>query len=268
MTDKAPLSGTVCAAEAAYRPRKRLFIGLLMLACGVILGLTVLLWWVPSVGLHAIHPILPAIFGTLLAFLVFIIVGGLALLILTLLTERDLFISERLRGIVIRYLFPAIITIGRLVGVDRDTLQQSFIVLNNQLVRAKKIRVPAERALILLPHCIQLFDCAIKITGDVGKCVRCGKCDISELTALAAHYDIDIAVATGGTLARKIIVEKRPLFILAVACERDLTSGIRDAYPLPVLGVLNRRPHGPCFNTSIFFDEVERALQEHIINIS
>jgi hypothetical protein len=157
------------------------------------------------------------------------------------------------------------ISMGRMVGIDRDMLQQSFVVLNNQLVRAKKIRVTPDRALLLLPHCIQLFDCAIKITGDVGKCVRCGKCDISDLTELAARYDLDIAVATGGTLARKIIIDKRPQFILAVACERDLTSGICDAFPLPVLGVLNRRPHGPCFNTSIILDEVDQALQEHLI---
>ena len=81
--------------------------------------------------------------------------------------------------------------------------------------------------------------------------------------SLAERFGIEVAVATGGTLARKLIVEKRPRFILAVACERDLTSGIRDAYPLPVIGVLNRRPHGPCFNTSIVVAEVERALDEH-----
>jgi hypothetical protein len=219
---------------------------------------------VPSVGLASIHPLLPLFFGALLAALSLLIVGGLSLLILTLLSGRDLFFSERLRGIVIRYLFPAIIAIGRLIGVDRDTLQQSFIALNNQLVRARKLRVPADKTLILLPHCIQLFDCAIKITGDVEKCVRCGRCDISGLAELAHGRGIAIAVATGGTLARKIIVERRPRFIVAVACERDLTSGIRDAYPLPVLGVLNHRPHGPCFNTHIVLSEVARALDEHV----
>jgi uncharacterized protein len=202
----------------------------------------------------------------LLAVVSLVIVGGLSLLVLTLVSGKDLFFSQRLRGVVIKYLFPGIIAIGRLFGVDKDTLQQSFIALNNQLVRAKELRVPADKALILLPHCIQLFDCAIKITGDVDKCVRCGQCDISGLAELARSRNVDIAVATGGTLARKLIVEKRPRFILAVACERDLTSGIRDAYPLPVIGILNRRPHGPCFNTHIILDEVSRALDEHVIS--
>jgi len=248
-----------------YQPRKRLFIGLLALACCLVLLGAFLLWWVPSVGLGNIHPVLPVVFGLVLGSLALLLLGGLSLLVLTLLTGRDLFFSERLRKIVIRYLFPAIINLGRLFGVNRDTLQQSFIALNNQLVRAKKIRVRPDQALILLPHCIQLFDCAIKITGDVNKCTRCQRCDISGLAELAQERGLDIAVATGGTLARKLIVERRPRFILAVACERDLTSGIRDSYPLPVIGVLNHRPNGPCFNTKIILDEVRRALDEHLL---
>jgi len=251
--------------QVLYQPRKRVFIAVLTVACLLILGLAFLLWYVPNVGLAHIHPALPLAFGLVLALFALVILAGMGLLVLTLLTGRDLFFSQRLRGLVIRYLFPAIVNFGRLLGVDRDLLQQSFIALNNQLVRARKLHVTPDKALILLPHCIQLFDCAIKITGDVQKCSRCGQCDISGIMSLAERFGIEVAVATGGTLARKLIVERRPRFILAVACERDLTSGIRDAYPLPVIGVLNHRPNGPCFNTNIVLGEVEAALQEHIV---
>lgn len=251
--------------ENIEQPRKRLFILLLGVACGLVLLVAFLLWWVPSVGLNEIHPSLPLVFGVVLGSLALLIIGGLSLLILTLLTGRDLFMLQSLRGLVVKYLFPGIISMGRLVGIDRDLLQQSFIALNNQLVHTKRLRVPAEKTLILLPHCIQLFDCAIKITGDVDQCIRCGKCDIKGLLELAKTYGIDMAVATGGTLARKIIVEKRPRLIIAVACERDLTSGIRDSYPLPVIGVLNKRPHGPCFNTQITLPEVEQVLEAYVI---
>ena len=205
------------------------------------------------------------VFGGVVGSLALLVVGGLLLLILTLLTGRDLFLLQSLRGLVVKYLFPGIISIGRLFGVDSDLLQQSFIVLNNQLVQTKRLRVPAKHTLILLPHCIQQFECAIKITGDVGQCIRCGQCDIKGLLELAKTYGIELAVATGGTLARKIIVEKRPQLIIAVACERDLTSGIRDSYPLPVVGILNTRPHGPCFNTQVLLPEVEQALAEYVI---
>ena len=82
---------------------------------------------------------------------------------------------------------------------------------------------------------------------------------------ISRKYNIDISVATGGTLARKVIVEKRPKLVLAVACERDLTSGIKDCYPLPVIGILNDRPFGPCFNTTVDVRKIDDALSQILL---
>ena len=73
-------------------------------------------------------------------------------------------------------------------------------------------------------------------------------------------YDTKIFIATGGTLARKIIVDSKPKAVIAVACERDLTSGVRDVNKIPVLGVFNSRPNGPCVDTDINIKEVEDAI--------
>jgi len=69
-----------------------------------------------------------------------------------------------------------------------------------------------------------------------------------------------MSVATGGTLARKIVVEKKSEIIIGVACERDLTSGIQDSYPIPVLGILNERPFGPCYDTDVDLGLVEKGM--------
>lgn len=252
-------------SEVTIRPRKRLFIGLLSLASLLIVVTATLALWVPSGGLLNLHPLLPILLAVFVSTITALLLGGVLLLVLTLLSGRDLFYSQTLRQIAIRYLLPAIIAFGRLLGIRRDTLQQSFIALNNQLVRAKKLRVPASDLLLLLPHCLQDYDCAIRITGTVDKCQRCGGCAISTLCDLAEMRGIDIAVASGGTLARKIMVERRPQLIVAVACERDLTSGIRDAYPLPVIGVLNQRPHGPCLDTQIDLSELVSTLDEYLL---
>ncbi|APG28307.1 hypothetical protein A7E78_10880 [Syntrophotalea acetylenivorans] len=227
-----------------------------------------LAWWVPSVGFGNIHPALSRWFGILLGSIVLVVLLALGQLGLTLFSGRDLFFSVHLRGLAIRYLLPAVIFVGRCFGADRDALQRSFITVNNQLIRGRKLQVPASQAVILLPHCVQLHDCAVKVTGDIEKCLRCGKCDIGDLAELAQSRGVTIAVATGGTLARKILMETRPRFVLAVACERDLTAGIRDAYPLPVYGVFNRRPQGPCYNTEIDLAEVEAALDAHVLSDS
>jgi hypothetical protein len=75
---------------------------------------------------------------------------------------------------------------------------------------------------------------------------------------------LKIAVATGGTLARRIIVENRPEAIVAVACELDLTTGIQDSYPIPVIGILNDRPNGPCINTKVDIQKVRSAILDFL----
>ena len=88
----------------------------------------------------------------------------------------------------------------------------------------------------------------------------CGRCSVGAMLGLAHKYGCHFAVATGGTLARQMVKQARPKAIVAVACERDLTSGIQDVFPLPVLGVLNERPFGPCFNTRVDINKLEAAI--------
>jgi hypothetical protein len=44
----------------------------------------------------------------------------------------------------------------------------------------------------------------------------------------------------------------------------DLTTGIQDAYPIPVIGILNERPHGPCINTKADINKVRRAILDFV----
>ena len=53
----------------------------------------------------------------------------------------------------------------------------------------------------------------------------------------------------------------RPEAIVAVACERDLSSGLVDTYPIPIIGIPNDRPFGPCLNTQVDLDKVREAIQ-------
>jgi len=242
-------------------PRKRLFVALMGVTCLLIVGFIYLLWWVPTRGLANIHPDLPRLSGMILGALSCLAVFGTLLLVLTTALGKDILFTRFMRGVVIKFLLPVIELLGKALGIPRDTIRQSFVAMNNSLVMSQKMIVKPERILILLPHCLQLFDCEIKVTGSIDKCIRCGRCDIKGLAEVAERHHIDISVATGGTLARKVIIEKRPKLVVAVACEGDLTSGIKDCYPLPVIGILNDRPFGPCFNTRVDVEKIEAALQ-------
>ncbi len=246
------------------KPQKRIFVGLLVFTCVILLVLIFLLWYVPMVGLRNIHHSLPLVFTLALGLLVFLMIFGGLLLVFTIVRGKDIFLSQKLRGLVAKVLFPLMILMGKVAGISKERVRQSFIELNNHLIRSNGHRLRPERILILLPHCIQDFDCEIKITGNIRNCRGCGKCEIKDLIELSDQYHLKIAVATGGTLARRIVLENRPEAIVAVACEMDLTTGIQDAYPIPVIGILNERPNGPCINTKADINKVRRAILDFV----
>lgn len=167
--------------------------------------------------------------------------------------------NQWIRGMFFKLGYPLLLIFGGLFRVKKDRLQGLLIDVNNNLVRNSKIK-SAKRLLLLLPHCLQRSDCKIKITYDVYNCEGCGKCEIKDFTGIARELGLELFVATGGTIARRIVVDTKPEAIVAVACESDLSSGIVDTYPLPILGIINERPFGPCFNTKVSVDKVKEAL--------
>ena len=242
-------------------PKKRIFIGLIVFTVFLITAVTVGLYLIPYVGLKNIHPLAPKIVCVTMGLVLSVFILGVALLIITLIRGREVFFASKLRGVVVEVLFPIMIVVGKLLGISKEKVQQSFVEVNNILVWAKSNGVKLDRILLLMPHCLQFNDCDIKITTDVNKCRSCGKCKIKDLVELAHRFNVHLSVATGGTLARRRVAEARPQAIIAVACERDLTSGIQDAFPLPVIGIINERPFGPCFNTSVDIAKVAEALE-------
>lgn len=139
---------------------------------------------------------------------------------------------------------------------------KKFLRYNNRITlkRLKHRKLEARDILVLLPHCLQDYDCPIKITSKIDNCKRCGRCNIKIIVELKEAYGIHVNVATGGTLARKYIKDIRPKAVIAVACERDLLSGITDSFPLPVYGIFNERINGPCYNTFVSIEEVKKVL--------
>lgn len=198
---------------------------------------------------------------SIIIILVFIIIFSIYI---TNKVVKDKKVSPKLMKVnfsIVSLLFPIIIYIGEILGIEKNELRKIFIKLNNEYIYNQKYNLEPKDILILIPHCIQKYTCKLKVTTKIETCARCGLCNIGDLVRLKEKMNINIFVATGGTLARKIILENKPKAVIAVACERDLTSGVQDVKGIPVLGVFNKRPNGPCVDTIIDIDEVERAIE-------
>ena len=146
--------------------------------------------------------------------------------------------------------------------IENGKISKVFIRFNNAIVLKRCKDISTDSVSILLPHCIQNYECPLKITSTVKNCKECGKCKVGDMLKLQRKYDVKVKVATGGTLARKFLKETKPKLVIAVACERDLIAGIYDAFPMSVYGVFNKRINGPCFNTDLSIEEIESVLEK------
>ncbi|MEN6349011.1 MAG: DUF116 domain-containing protein [Syntrophomonas sp.] len=241
--------------------KKRIYIGLLagsLLFSILILGI---IWFLISKRDVIVNQIL-LIFIVSIAVIIFLVLAfGILSIIVMIIRSRTIPSLESLTQLANDILFPLTLLVGKILGIEKDSILRSFIAVNNYLVRGKKLLLREEQVMILVPHCLQNSECPHKITVNVKNCKQCGKCKIGDLKKLAEEQGAVLKVATGGTLARKYIKENRPRGVIAIACERDLSSGIQEMGALPVLGVLNCRPHGPCINTDVNLENVERALK-------
>ena len=219
-------------------------------------------------GITGLRPLFTRINTFLPTFLYVLALAASALLLIgvwALATARpssSSILSRALRKVIIRFLVPVAILIGRALGISRDRLISSFIQINNRLTMSRRFSLRPDEILILLPQCLQASDCNHRLTNDIHNCQRCGKCDIARLLDIFDRYGLDACVVPGGTLARELVKSKKPEVILAIACERELSSGIADTHPTPVISIINERPNGPCVETRASCESVDEILAQ------
>lgn len=201
------------------------------------------LWYLITPRLAMWNPRLPRAIG-----LVFIAIIGLVLALfvltwLSIITERRNFLPYRMMETFLGYMASWAIWLGGRFGISRDRMSSSFIKASNSLVRASYKRGQRKNVLVLIPRCLTkaMREIALELTG---------------------KYRCQVYTAGGGEQARELVREYRPEAVVGIACERDLMSGIKDVAPkIPVIGIPNKRPEGPCKNTHIKVEDLEKALR-------
>jgi uncharacterized protein len=171
----------------------------------------------------------------------------LALLGLSYATERALlpeWLAER--GLMLRTLNLAW-RAGEVFGVDRDWTGHASVVVYNRLAWARSRKVTANELLILIPRCLS-------------------RPSLDGVLEIAKRYNVSAFVATRGQLARRVIRERRPRAVVAVACERDMVSGLHDvAGRVPVLGLTMQLPNGPCKDASLDLERMEEFVRKFLV---
>ncbi|MGB9692809.1 MAG: DUF116 domain-containing protein, partial [Candidatus Sumerlaeaceae bacterium] len=205
-----------------------------VLFCGLVL-------WAVTPRLETLHPAIVPTLAGLLAGGAVLAFGALGCVALAMVTGWPLVLAEK----VVHQLFVRFTWLERfakLFGISKDRLGYSLVEVHNALSAHRRRIESNGRILCLAPRCIE-------------------RSNIDEIRGLVAAYDCDFYVAPNGALARQKIVQLKPAAIIGIACERDLVTGIRDVgYRLPVLGIANKRPVGPCKGAFIDLEELRSAI--------
>jgi hypothetical protein len=129
----------------------------------------------------------------------------------------------------------------------RDWVENAAVKVYNALAVMRERKVGGGELLLLIPRCLS------KVTLD-------------GVLGIAGKYGVPVFVATRGQLARRVIRERRPKAVVAVACERDMVSGLHDvAGKIPVLGLTMTLPAGPCKDASLDLGQLERWVQSYVV---
>lgn len=201
----------------------------------------------------------------------FIVVIGICILMFMLMSAAIIYtyINKKSAGVFLYFtkmglkiLLPLALMLTNLNNQLKKSIRCFYIELNNIVVESSNKKYLPGEVMLLLPHCLQNSECGLKVTSNPGLCRKCHQCKIGRLLEYCEQKNIAMFIATGGTVARNIIKQNKPKLIISVACERDLLSGISDVKEIPVVGIMNRQPHGPCFNTDVDLEAIKRKIEE------
>jgi uncharacterized protein len=220
-----------------------LFVWPAFLALGAWAASLAVLWFLVAPRLAQAWLWLPDVLAAGLTTLTLATIAWWARLGLVALSGRGRALSRFERLVLLRGLLPATLGMGRLIGTSPDRLTNAFLKLHNALTVVTRRRVAADRLVVLLPRCLS-------------KEIRHGAKEIT------VRHGCHLHVVPGGSEARRVIRKRRPYAIVAVACERDLLSGVEEVgLVLPVLALPNRRPAGPCRGTEIDLADLDAAIR-------
>jgi hypothetical protein len=238
--------GTV--EESLVHTQKNLFLCVSALSVVVIIALVFLFSWLIQPRLIELSQTVAQIVNYGVFAFAAIMVLWIIIFIFSLLFNLKLFAPIILVPRVINIILNLTVKIGGLLGIPKDRMINSFLKVYNVALKLKKLQLKPSELLILLPRCLR-------------------KDYFEILRNLKERYNFQMFTVGGGQQARQKIKMLMPRAIIAVACERDLLSGFVEVNPkIPVIGLPNNRPEGPCRNTEIDINLIESAVR-HLLRL-
>jgi len=150
--------------------------------------------------------------------------------------------------------------LARWLGLE-DTWILSYCGHNNQRVREAFGSRQAKRALVLLPHCIQLSRCKAGILDDLQACYDCGLCPVGDYMNAALLNRWEGRITNRSHKAYREAREYRPDLVVAVSCTDRLLKGLTKMPEIPCYVIPLSLPHAMCVDTDFSVPHLFAAME-------
>ena len=154
----------------------------------------------------------------------------------------------------------ALLPLARWIGQE-ETWILAFCGYNNLRVREAFSGHRAKRALILLPHCIQMSRCKAGILDDLQACYDCGLCPVGDYMNAALLNRWEGRITNRSHKAYREAREYRPDLVVAVSCTDRLLKGLTKMPELPCYVIPLSLSHGMCVDTDFNVPHLFSAME-------
>ena len=178
--------------------------------------------------------------GQLVVFLIVIIaILIIIFLILALfMAKKNQIKFPRFLLYIVDLLYSPLKTIAQFLNLDDHLIDDIAIKVRNDLNKEQYKKIPADKTLIFLPHCLRHKDCPATLQKEGLNCTECGMCSIGVIKKKAEPMGYKLYIVPGSSFVKKIVMENKFQSVLGVACHEDLNQMmmlLSDFYPQGVL---------------------------------
>ena len=181
---------------------------------------------------------------------VLIIILFIAVLILGyILLRKNKIRFPRFLLFIVDLLYSPFKSIAHLLKLDDHLIDEIAIRVRDDINKDRFKKIPAEKTLIFLPHCLRHKDCPATLQKEGLNCTECGLCSIGVIKKKAEPLGYKLYIVPGSSFVKKIVMENKFKAVIGVACHEDLNQMMMLLSDFCPQGVLLEKTG--CFETKV-----------------
>ncbi|WP_405267909.1 DUF116 domain-containing protein [Methanobrevibacter sp.] len=150
---------------------------------------------------------------------------------------------------VLDLLYSPFKAIAQLLKLDEHLIDDISIKVRDDINKEKFRKIPAEKTLIFLPHCLRHKDCPATLQKEGLNCTECGLCSIGVIKKKSEPLGYKLYIVPGSSFVKKIVKENKFKAVIGVACHEDLSQMMMLLSDFCPQGVLLEKTG--CFETKV-----------------